>query len=102
MSTPGRGSSLPPHTKSAGQEYFARHRDGIAQRLDEIEGKVVVQATTVCGMPIRSVNNAKAVERCQKATGSILPRPDNRAMSDDDFSIPDFNAAASRNHQEQI
>jgi hypothetical protein len=41
-------------------------------------------------MPIRSINNAKAVERCQKATGSILPRPDNRAMSDDDFSIPDI------------
>jgi hypothetical protein len=64
--------------------------DGIARRLDEIEGKLAVQVTTGCGMPIPGINNAQAVERYEKATGSIVPRPDNWTLAEDDLSIPDY------------
>jgi hypothetical protein len=55
----------------------------VSKYLDQAEGKVAVQMTTACGMPLAGVNNAAAVERYEKATGIVVPRPDNWTMRDE-------------------
>jgi Protein of unknown function (DUF3102) len=71
-----------------GSEYQLDRKDGsgiggmsdldeVAYHFDICDGKVAVQYAKPCGTPIPGANNAAAVERYEKTTGTSVARPNN-------------------------